>query len=110
PGSSGDVLECAVPTVAKEPIGFAVVALRPAEVRSTARRATRPVIGEAEVDVVDHEQIEPAVGVEIRKRGAGGPTRIIDTGNSGRLDETDHSRAAQVSPQLVCPEVAEVQI
>ncbi len=101
------VLERAVALVAEQAVGHRTIRRRRAVVTRAGRLDAGLVGRPREVHVVGDEQIQVTVAVQIGKRGARAPARVVHAGAVGHVFE----RAVPgVAPQRVGAEAGDVQV
>ena len=105
-------MEGSVAPIAEEALGQRLVLAGITVLEGTAatgisEREAALVIGEAEVDVVAHVEVQPAVPVIVQESRADTPTRVIRAGCPGHIVK---GSIPVVSKQLVGPEIGQVEV
>ena len=101
------VLERSVAAIVKKRRTLALVRLRRAVGFIPPVERAVQVLLDRPLDVVGHEQVEPAVVVVIEPERARGKPRVADAGLRGHVEEM---AAAQISEQSIAPERRQVHV
>ena len=101
------VAERAVPIVAKQMARPGAIRAGRAVVALTGDAVADDVPGDRVVEILTHEQVQPAVAIDVHERRRHAPTRI---GRAARGGDVGERAVAVVSQQLIRPELGDVKI